>query len=175
MARGPSGPTVRQIIETLLARDTRTPPGGGRPPRVAAPAGAAGPEAVWQSLRSVLDEELHRLPARYRFPLVLHYLQGKPVAHVAAELGWPAAKVTAHLARARAGLRARLRRRGVGVSARALAAALSQHARAGTPSPPLVRATARAMRLFVAGRPAAPGVGSAAAAALARGVLRALP
>src|SRR5260370_27093150 len=39
--------------------------------------------------RSVLDEELSRLPEKYRAPLVLHYLQGKTVEQAALELSWP--------------------------------------------------------------------------------------
>src|SRR5262249_17903361 len=33
--------------------------------------------ACWNDMRPVLDEELNRLPDKYRVPIVLHYFQGK--------------------------------------------------------------------------------------------------
>ncbi len=72
-------------------------------------------------LRGVLDEELDRLPARFRAPVVLCYFDGKTHEEAARQLGWPKGTVASRLARARERLRNRLVRRGVTLSAAALA------------------------------------------------------
>ncbi|AWM38424.1 ECF RNA polymerase sigma factor SigE [Gemmata obscuriglobus] len=61
----------------------------------------------------VLDEELARLPAALRGPMVLCMLQGRTQEQAAAELGRDARTLRRHLERAKAVLRARLERRGV--------------------------------------------------------------
>src|SRR5262245_33865541 len=66
-------------------------------------------------LRAALDEEIHRLPEKYRAPVVLCCLEGKTHEQVARELRWPKSSVTARLARARELLRPLLARRGVAV------------------------------------------------------------
>ncbi|HEV3119520.1 MAG TPA: sigma-70 family RNA polymerase sigma factor [Gemmataceae bacterium] len=82
---------------------------------------AANDAADWQELRPVLDEEINRLPARYRTPVVLCYLEGKTTEEAAAQLGWPRGTVLSRLARARARLRPRLARRGLALSTGMLA------------------------------------------------------
>jgi RNA polymerase sigma-70 factor (ECF subfamily) len=49
------------------------------------PVESAKPGSDW---RDILDAELSQLPATYRAPLVLCYLQGKTNAQAAQELGW---------------------------------------------------------------------------------------
>ncbi len=75
-------------------------------------------------LRSVIDEEVGRLPERYRVPLVLCYLEGLRHEEVARRLGCPVGTVESRLSRAREQLRARLTRRGLAPTASALAMAL---------------------------------------------------
>ncbi len=58
--------------------------------------------------RLALDEELSKLPEKYRAPLILHYLESKPATAVAKELGWPYGTVLGRMARGRDKLRARL-------------------------------------------------------------------
>jgi RNA polymerase sigma factor (sigma-70 family) len=125
-------------------------------------------EAARHELGPVLDEEVGRLPVKYRVPLVLCYLQGRTNEQAARELGWPRGTVATRLARARRLLRARLTRRGVALSAGALA----RPAEASPPRVPLLLDTIQASLCFANGGSAADGIVSAPVATLTEGVLR---
>src|SRR5439155_25910405 len=92
----------------------------GEQPFLDRPVSDPTPAFVWQELRPILDEEVQRLPDKYRVPFLLSYLEGRSNAEVARELGCPKGTVASRLARAREKLRARLARRGVTLSAGAL-------------------------------------------------------
>lgn len=129
--------------------------------------------AAWGDAQPILDEELNRLPERYRLPLVLCYLEGKTIQEAAGHLHCPAGTVASRLARARDRLHGRLTRRGLALSAGALALLLSREAiRAAAPAP-LVTTTARGAALLVTGKAAADFV-SAPATELATELLRSL-
>jgi RNA polymerase sigma factor (sigma-70 family) len=119
-------------------------------------------------LRAALDEEIERLPDKYRMPLVLCYLADKTHEQAAGELGWPKSSVTARLARARELLQRRLRHRGFIVPAGLLATLLTEHtANAALPSL-LTLSTVRLAMQALAGETLA----AASAAVLAGGFVK---
>jgi Sigma-70, region 4 len=126
-------------------------------------------DAPWADVRGVLDAELRCLPARYRQPLVLCYLEGKSNEEAAAQLGWPAGTVKSRLSRGRDLLRARLSRRGLALSAAALAVLLVENASAAVPAA-LTDGAIQAALQVAAGQPVGGLTGPAAA--LAQGALR---
>jgi RNA polymerase sigma factor (sigma-70 family) len=134
---------------------------------------AAVPDDSWADLRRVLDEELARLPAKYRALVVLSDLEGKTRRQVAGELGLPEGTVASRLSRARGLLARRLARHGWAAPAGVLAAVVSEGAAAGGVPALLVASTAKAATAFAAGQAAA-GLTSAQASALAERVVRAM-
>jgi RNA polymerase sigma factor (sigma-70 family) len=130
-------------------------------------------EAMRRDLGTVLDQELSRLPDKYRQPLVLCYLQGRTNEEAARQLGCPSGTLFTRLARARDMLRGRLTRRGLALSAPALGMALANQAAAAVPEV-LVSSTLRAATAFAVGSTTAGGAVSVAAASLAEGVLRSM-
>jgi WD40 repeat protein len=66
-----------------------------------------------EDLLPILDEELNRLPHRYRVALVACELEGKPRREAARQLGIPEGTLSTHLARGRKLLHERLQGRGV--------------------------------------------------------------
>jgi RNA polymerase sigma factor (sigma-70 family) len=126
------------------------------------------PHDLWHDLRPVLDEELNRLPDRYRAVLLLCDLEGRTRREAARQLGVPEGTVMGWLARARLALAKRLARHGLAVSGGALAAVLAERAASGVP--PAVVSNA----IQVAGLAAEGTAVPVRAAALAEGVSRAM-
>jgi RNA polymerase sigma factor (sigma-70 family) len=82
-------------------------------------------------LLDCLDEELGRLPSRYRSAILACEIEGKSRHEAALQLGVPEGTLSTHLARARKLLRERLQRRGVSLEAgpfTGLAQTLTEHA-----------------------------------------------
>ncbi len=104
-------------------------------PVVDLPAPLADDDAGWRELRPILDDELRRLPERYRRPVVLFYLEGKSAEEVAAALGRPRGTVLSQLARARERLRVRLSRRNLALSVGIFASLLGRAARSDAAVP----------------------------------------
>jgi cobalt-zinc-cadmium efflux system membrane fusion protein len=131
---------------------------------LAAPSAAS---EIGSDMRPVLDEEINRLPQKYRAALILCYLQGKSTAEAARQLGCARGTICSRLAWARQRLRNGLTRRGLVLSAAGLVVEL-------TPSPTpaaWVRATVEAAMSFASGQASRDAL-SKPAIALAKGVLR---
>ena len=128
-------------------------------PMAVDPAAEALPDRLEQAeLRTLLDDEIARLPERFRMPVLLCYLGGQSTDDAAKRLGVPRGTILSRLSTARTRLAARLTRRGVTVPAVAVAA---------TPAA-VVNATVRSSLAFAARFPAL----STIPANLAEGVLR---
>jgi RNA polymerase sigma factor (sigma-70 family) len=122
-------------------------------------------------LLPLLDEELSRLPARYRAVLVLCDLEGKTRKEAARQLACPEGTVASRLATAREMLAKRLARHGLSVSGGVVAALLSQSTASACVPTSVASGAIRASSLVAAGRAAA-GAVSAEALVLAEGVLK---
>jgi RNA polymerase sigma factor (sigma-70 family) len=96
--------------------------------------------AHWREVAAVLDEEVSRLPERYRLPVVLCYLEGRTYQEAGRQLGLPVGTLSARLTRARALLRRRLARRGVGISGGVFAMLLCEQASSAAAPAELVKA-----------------------------------
>jgi RNA polymerase sigma factor (sigma-70 family) len=129
-------------------------------------------QASWCEVRIALDEELGRLPERYRAPLVLCYLEGQQRDEAAARLGLAAGALHGRLERGRELLRQRLLHRGLDLSAMLLAVALGEGVARAACGPALLSPVTRAAAVFASGEVVAPQLASPNALSLAQQVLR---
>jgi RNA polymerase sigma factor (sigma-70 family) len=114
--------------------------------RAASEVAGVGRDLDHFELRAVIDEEIHRLPERYREPLILCHLEGLPHDEVAQRLGCPLGTVESRLSRARERLRGQLTRRGLAPTELPIGAVLKPLASQSTPllATSLVESTFRA-------------------------------
>ncbi len=123
-------------------------------------------------LQPLLDQELSRLPDKYRVAIVLCDLEGKTRKEAAQQLGLPEGTLAGRLTRGRALLARRLVRHTAALSGGSLAAILSASA-ASAGVPAAVMSTTIKAATLLAARQAA-GEISAHVAALTEGVLKAM-
>jgi uncharacterized protein (TIGR03067 family) len=133
------------------------------------------PQAVQKdlqdALRQELDEELARLPDKFRMAIVLCDLEGRTRKEVARQLKIPEGTLSSRLTTARRMLAKRLARHGLAVSGGALAMAVSQGAASACVPAFLVISTVKAAALAAEGQ-TAKGLLSVQVAALTEGVLK---
>src|SRR5262245_43146638 len=80
------------------------------------PQPAVTEQDLWHDLQPLLDQELTRLPDKYRVAIVLCDLEGKTRKEAARQLGVPEGTLAARVARGRVMLAKRLARHGLAVS-----------------------------------------------------------
>lgn len=131
-------------------------------------------EYVWNDLQPILDEELARLPDKYRVLIVLCDLAGNTRKEVARQLKIPEGTVASRLATARTMLAKRLSRRGVVVSGVLLGTTLSSHAASACVPMPVVSSTVKAATLVAVENSVVAGVVSPTVASLIQAVTKAM-
>ena len=154
-------------VARRTALEARSAAARRRTKEAAAPLRLVMPENPCDGLLPVLDEEIDRLAQKYRSAVVLCDLEGKSRKEAAQQLGWAEGTVASRLARGRGILAKRLTRRGF--AGTLVAAALAEAAPAASVAAILVVSTVTAARWY-----AAQGIGSGAALALAKGVLKSM-
>jgi RNA polymerase sigma factor (sigma-70 family) len=122
-------------------------------------------ELSMREAQAIFDEELSRLPEKFRAPLVLCCLESQTRDEAARQLGWPAKLVKSRLEQGRERLRYRLSQRGLTLPTTMIATLLAEEATPAVVPAVLTHATVRAAMTW-------PGNGvSAPVAFLAEGAL----
>jgi RNA polymerase sigma factor (sigma-70 family) len=129
-------------------------------------------DVSWRELHAILDEELERLPERYRAPLILCYLDGKTRDEAARDLGTTPGALHGLLERGRTLLRRRLTGRGVTLPAALVVTALSTAPAKAALAAPAVIACTKAALALAGGRPLAEGLIAPHVLSLAQEVMK---
>ncbi|MBI3411563.1 MAG: sigma-70 family RNA polymerase sigma factor [Planctomycetes bacterium] len=131
-------------------------------------------EVTWREVQAILDEELQRLPERYRAPVILCYLECMTRDEAAKQLGLSFTTMHGRLERARDVLREHLTKRGLTLSAVMSAAALGESVAQAALAPTFVVTSTKAAMLLAAGQPVTEGVVATNVLALAQEVLKSM-
>jgi RNA polymerase sigma factor (sigma-70 family) len=108
------------------------------------------PSADLDELKTILHEELQKLPAKYRMPLILHYFGGLTRDEMAAELNCKPSTLGVRIFRGREMLAGRLSSRGINISVGMLAVVMGYVVKRAI-SDTLIRSTSYAATAMFAG------------------------
>ncbi|MFK7819430.1 MAG: RNA polymerase sigma factor [Planctomycetaceae bacterium] len=103
--------------------------------------------------RQVVDEEIQRLPEKFRAPLILFYLCGKTSKEIAADLGTSQGTIDGRIKRGRQQLRVQLTRRGVSLTGMLSVICVSAEHASAAVSPSLIDLTVSACASGWSGTP----------------------
>jgi hypothetical protein len=156
------GVAYRTALKARAARVRRRAREAGAPSRPPADPLA---EMTVAEAQTIVDEELARLPEKFRAPLVLCCLEGLARDEAARQLGCSDALVKSRLEQARQRLRSRLSRRGLAFGAGMVSIGMLGNAAQAAVPAPLAGATMQAVSVMAAGA-AAPAQVSVRVAAL---------
>src|SRR5688500_13181646 len=120
-----------------------------------------------EELKSIMMEELHQLPPKYRMPLVMHYFGGLSREEMSEQLGCNPSTLGVRVHRGKAMLGTRLAKRGITISAIALTVVLEHVIRDSAIVPIISTASASANGLM-----AGPGMGAALTAIKVTQIIR---
>jgi RNA polymerase sigma factor (sigma-70 family) len=129
-------------------------------------------EVSWREVQAILDEELQRLPERYRAPVILCYLECMTRDEAAKQLGLTPTTLYGRLERARDLLRTCLSQRGLTLAAAISATALGQSVAQAALAPSFVVSSTKAAMLLAAGQPLTDGVVATHVLALTQEVIK---
>jgi RNA polymerase sigma factor (sigma-70 family) len=127
---------------------------------------------LWPDLQPLLDQELSRLPDKYRLAIVLCDLECKTRKEAAQKLKIPEGTLSSRLTTARTMLAKRLARHGLAVSGVSVAAVLAQNLASASVPTSVLSSTIKAVTLVATGNTAATGLITAKVAALTEGVVK---
>jgi RNA polymerase sigma factor (sigma-70 family) len=117
------------------------------PDALAVPGPAADESAAMREVAGVVVEEVDRLDAKFRTPVVLCFFEGHTHEEAAARLGWRVGTVASRLARAKDVLRARLTRRGLALPAAGLATVFTAVSAGAAPLRPTLAVVSAQVRV----------------------------
>jgi RNA polymerase sigma factor (sigma-70 family) len=129
-------------------------------------------EVSGREFLAVLDEELQRLPERYRAPLVLCYLEGRPREEAARHMGYSLGTLKRRLEEGRSRLGAQLARRGLALSAGLMVLGVTHGGARAAVSAGLTADTVKAGLAAAAGLSLLPALGEAVRRAVGGSKLR---
>jgi RNA polymerase sigma factor (sigma-70 family) len=109
------------------------------------------PDRDRDDLAATLNDEVNRLPDRYRTPILLCHMEGHTCEEAARLMGCPVGTVASRLSRGRDRLRTMLSRRGLVFGAAAIGEALSYDAAGAAVPPALLSSTTRIATSTIAG------------------------